>query len=212
MDILSTIAGMFGTNQRTAGAQGIPTDGAQGVEGLQELLGPAALGGLAGVLFGGKGMSSALKGAALAGGGALLWNHYKKRVREANVDDPQYEGGVFSPPAERGERLIRALIYAARADGHIGLDEQERIRLKLNELGLGQQADRIISAAMNEPINPSIIANGVMDEEEALQVFTLSCSALTIDNHMERGYLMDLAAALHLPDDVRDDIMGKVKG
>lgn len=211
MDLLSTIAGMFGTNQRIAGAQGVPTDDAQGVEGLRELLGPAALGGLAGVLFGGKGgISAALKGAALAGGGTLLWKHYKNRFREDNGENPQFEGGAFSPPAERGERLIRALIYAARADGRIDESEQDRIREQLAKLGLGKQTDRIVSAAMNEPVDPRTIAAGVMDEEEALQLFTLSCSALSIDSQMEKGYLLDLASALHLPDDVRDDIMNKV--
>ncbi|MCD8351702.1 MAG: DUF533 domain-containing protein [Planctomycetaceae bacterium] len=207
MDLLQTIAGMFGTNQRTAGAQGVPNDDAQGIEGLKELLGPTALGGLAGVLFGGKG--GAMKGAALAGAGTLLWNHYKKRFREENTDDPQYEGGAFSPPAERGERMIRALIYAARADGHVDQDEQDKLQAAIQSLNLGKQADRIVSAAMNEPVDPATVAKGIMDEEEALQIFTLSCSALTIDNFMEKSYLRGLADALHIPEDVRDDIMTK---
>lgn len=202
MDLLSTVAEMFGTNQRIAGAQGVPTDEVRGAAGLRRLMAPEALGGLADALFGGP-MAQA------PDGGATLWAHYQKRVREDNLDDPQYEGGAFSPPAERAERLIRTLIFAARAAGHLDGDCQEMIHDRIRALRLGEQADRIVSAAMNEPADAGLVAKGVMDEEEALQLFVLSCTALSDGTQRKREYLAKLASALSLPDDVRDDIMVK---
>ncbi len=210
MDLLENISSMFGTNLNTRGAQGTPVPDLNGAEGLQKLLAPAALGGLAALLFGGKGIGSAIKGALLGGGGAYLWNQYKDKFREKNVDNPQFQGGSMSPPAERTERVIRALIYAAKADGHIDDDERARINAHIQGMNAGDAAARIVNAAMNEPLDPALVAQGVMDEEEALQLFTLSCACSNVDNALEKNYLDALAEALHIPREVRDDIAAKI--
>lgn len=211
MDLLQAVTSMFGTNQSVAGAQGTPTDNAQGADGLHKLLGPAALGGLAGILFGGKGIGGAIKGALVGGGGAYLWDEYKKRFREDNASDPQFQGGAASAPAERAQRIIRAMIYAAKADGRIDDKEKAGINEKIKALGIGQQAQQIVDAAMIEPLEPARVAEGVMDEEEALQLFTLSVASIKIDNFMEQSYIGGLASALHIPNDVRDQIIQKVQ-
>lgn len=212
MDLLQSISAIFGTNQHVAGAQGNPVDGAQGADGLQKLLGPAALGGIAGILFGGKGISSAIKGALVTGGGAYLWDKYKDRFREHNVDDPQFQASTTSRPAERAERMIRAMIYAAKSDGHIDDDEKKRISQELSQLNLGQQGQEIVNAAINEPLDPTLVAKGVTDEEEALQLFTLSSASINLDNFMEKNYLEALAKALHIPEDVKEDILARIQG
>lgn len=210
MDLLENISRLFGTNQNTAGAQGSPVTDIAGPDGLQQLLGPAALGGLAGLLLGGKGISGAIKGAIVGGGGAFLWNQYKAKFREKNVAEPQFQGGAVSAPAERTERMIRAIIYAAKADGHIDDQEQDNITKQVQAMKLGEAAQRIVSAAMSEPLDANAVASGVMDEEEALQLFTVSCAAVNIDNSMERNYIDTLAVALHIPRDVARDIEDKI--
>lgn len=212
MDLLQQISSMFGTNQHVAGAQGNPTDGAQGMEGLQKLLGPAALGGLAGMLLGGKGLSSALKGAIAVGGGSYLWDKYKDRFRQHNANDPQFQGSTASAPAERAARMIRAMIFAAKADGHIDEDEKTKILAQIKNMNLGQQGQEIVNAAMAEPLDAAAIAKGVTDEEEALQLFTLSCAAINVDNYMEKNYVDSLAKSLHIPDDIKNDLMARLQG
>jgi uncharacterized membrane protein YebE (DUF533 family) len=94
---------------------------------------PGALGGLAGLLVANKSSRKLLAkygtGALLAGGGAIagtvLWNKYKDRVRTAHSDEPHY-GEHTSPLDLRTERLILALVFAAKSDGHI--DDKERRR------------------------------------------------------------------------------------
>ena len=100
--------------------------GASSGEGLSKMLAPGALGGLAGLLVANKSSRKLLAkygtDALLAGGGAIagsvLWNKYKDKVRNAHQDEPQF-GQQASPLDVRSERLILALVFAAKSDGHI---------------------------------------------------------------------------------------------
>jgi len=178
-----------------------------GTSGLGDLLGPGALGGLAGVLAGSKSSRKLLtkfggKALLLGGGaaaGALLWNKYKDRIRTAY---PSASGtdGQQTPPDQRAERLIAALVFAAKSDGHIDEAEQAAIEKQI------QQAESLIKQAMARPLDPQWLAAGVKNEEEALELYVLSCAAVDIDHFMERSYLTALGDALKIPQDVRDGI------
>lgn len=184
-----------------------------GTSGLGDLLGPGALGGLAGVLAGSKASRKLLtkfggKALLLGGGaaaGALLWNKYKDRLRTAY---PPASGtdGQQTPPDQRAERLIAALVFAAKSDGHIDEAEQAAIEKHIQQAGYGAQAERLIKQAMARPLDPQWLAAGVKNEEEALELYVLSCAAVDIDHFMERSYLTALGDALNIPQDVRDGI------
>jgi len=112
-------------------------------QGLNKLLVPGALGGLAGLLVANKSSRKLLAkygtGALLVGGGAVagtvLWNKYKDRIRETHQDEPQF-GQQQSPLDVRTERLILALVFAAKSDGHIDEQEQAAIESQLREAGI----------------------------------------------------------------------------
>lgn len=143
-------------------------------QGLNKLLVPGALGGLAGLLVANKSSRKLLAkygtGALLVGGGAVagtvLWNKYKDRIRETHQDEPQF-GQQQSPLDVRTERLILAL---------------------------------------EQPLDPARLAQGVKNEEEALELYFLSCAVIDIDHFMERSYLNALGDALKVPQDVREGI------
>jgi uncharacterized membrane protein YebE (DUF533 family) len=92
-------------------------------QGLGKLLVPGALGGLAGLLVANKSARKLLTkygtNALLVGGGAVagtvLWNKYKDKIRAAHQDEPQF-GAQSTPLDERTERLILALVFAAKSD------------------------------------------------------------------------------------------------
>ena len=113
-----------------------------GPEGLSKLLVPGALGGLAGLLVANKSSRKLLTkygtGALLAGGGAIagtvLWNKYKDKVRNAHQDEPQF-GQQVTPMDLRTERLILALVFAAKSDGHIDDKERTAIEQQQREAG-----------------------------------------------------------------------------
>lgn len=194
--------------------QNMLDQGLSGVSGskdgnnLSGLLGPAALGGLAGLLLTSKAARGTAAGALLAGGGALLWNKYKDRIQAANSNTPDYEK-LDSPPDRRAARLIRAMVFAAKSDGHIDDKEQQAIRDKLQSLNLGTEAEEIIRQAMQEPLDPASIARDVSNAGEALELYTVTCAVIDPDHFMERSYLNALGDALHIPADVRAEFIAK---
>lgn len=135
---------------------------ASGVQGLSKLLVPGALGGLAGLLIANKSSRKLLSkygtSALLVGGGAVagtvLWNKYKEKVRAAHQNEPQF-GNQSSPLDERTERLILALVFAAKSDGHIDAKERAAIDTQLREAGIEEQEEFLLS----KPLNSRLILN-----------------------------------------------------
>ncbi|WMU71162.1 tellurite resistance TerB family protein [Enterobacter bugandensis] len=199
---LNQLQSMLG--QKTSGS---------GEQGPSKLLVPGALGGLAGLLVANKSSRKLLAkygtGALLAGGGAIagtvLWNKYKDRVRAAHRDEPHY-GEHTSPLDLRTERLILALVFAAKSDGHIDDNERAAIEQQLREAGVEEQGRTLVAQAIEQPLDPQRLALSVKNEEEALELYFLSCAAIDIDHFMERSYLNALGDALKIPQDVREGI------
>lgn len=192
---------------------GASTSSSSEGQGLNKLLVPGALGGLAGLLVANKSSRKLLAkygtGALLVGGGAVagtvLWNKYKDRIRETHQDEPQF-GQQQSPLDVRTERLILALVFAAKSDGHIDEQEQAAIELQLREAGIETQGRELVAKALEQPLDPARLAQGVKNEEEALELYFLSCAVIDIDHFMERSYLNALGDALKVPQDVREGI------
>ncbi|EFV4425420.1 tellurite resistance TerB family protein [Salmonella enterica] len=184
-----------------------------GEQGVNKLLVPGALGGLAGLLVANKSSRKLLTkygaGALLVGGGAVagsvLWNKYKDKVRAAHQGEPQF-GSQSTPLDIRTERLILALVFAAKSDGHIDAKERAAIEHQLRESGVEEQGRVFIEKAIEQPLDPQRLAQDVRNEEEALEIYFLSCAAIDIDHFMERSYLNALGDALKIPQDVRDGI------
>ncbi|MEQ9879686.1 tellurite resistance TerB family protein [Pectobacterium aroidearum] len=185
---------------------------------LGDMLKPAALGGLAGVLLSNKStrkiMGSLGKNALIIGGsaaaGVVLWNQYKKRVRDTHQDDPQF-GTQSSADNIRARRLIQALVFAAKSDGHIDATEKQRIDENIQQLQLGSEAHRWVQEAIEQPLDPVLLAKDVKNEEEALEIYFLSCAVIDVDHFMEKSYLDALATELKIPQDVRQSITNELK-
>ncbi|MFK3712526.1 MULTISPECIES: DUF533 domain-containing protein [Leclercia] len=187
--------------------------GSSSGEGLSKMLAPGALGGLAGLLVANKSSRKLLAkygtGALLAGGGAIagtvLWNKYKDKVRAAHQGEPQF-GQQASALDVRSERLILALVFAAKSDGHIDDQERAAIEQQLREAGVEEQGRALVAQAIEQPLDPQRLAQGIKNEEEALELYFLSCAAIDIDHFMERSYLNALGDALKIPAEVREGI------
>ncbi|KFC12824.1 inner membrane protein [Trabulsiella guamensis ATCC 49490] len=186
---------------------------AGGNQGLNNLLVPGALGGLAGLLLSSKSSRKLLAkygtSALLAGGGAIagtvLWNKYKDRMGGATQAAPAAELQPASLDARTG-RLILALVFAAKSDGHIDDKERAAIEQQLREAGVEAQGRALVGQAIEQPLDPQLLARDVQNEEEALELYFLSCAAIDIDHFMERSYLNALGDALNIPQDVRTSI------
>jgi uncharacterized membrane protein YebE (DUF533 family) len=102
---------------------------------------------------------------------------------------------------EQNARLmIRAMIQAAKADGEIDLEEQQKILAKLGEIGPEERA--FIEAEMRKPVDIMGLAEDTSDAMKA-QVYAMSIMAIRVDNASEVAYLDGLARALGLSEQTR---------
>ena len=186
----------------------------------KNLLLPGALGGLAGLLVASKSSRKLLAkygtGALLVGGGAVagsvLWNKYQQKMRASAQQTSADVAPAQAPspaPAEldaRSERLIMALVFAAKSDGHIDDRERANIEEQLRAANVDVQGRVLIDRALAQPLDPQSLAHGISSEQEALEVYYISCAVIDIDHVLERSYLNALGEALKLPQDVREEI------
>lgn len=173
---------------------------------------PAALGGIVGALLTGKSGQKMVGNALLVGGGAalasVLWNKYSGRTAL-----PQGATAQLAPalPNPRMARLITAMVFAAKSDGVIDKNEEAAISAHVEQLQLGPAADEIINTALAQPLDPKVIAADVSSQDEAAEIFLLSCSVIEIDHFMENSYLDALAVQLGIPADVAAAIKKKTE-
>lgn len=176
-----------------------------------ELFGPAALGGLLGLFLSrGRGLGG---GVLLAGGGAALsmylWKKYRDSIAENKVKPPRREPIAALPPGSptpESLRLVRALVFAARSDGHIDQAEEASIRKNLAEMKLGEDMEALLARVMEEPLEPGLVAEGLVSPDEALQLYLLSCTVVDVEPGPQEEYLKSLALALGIPEDMRLEI------
>ena len=182
-------------------------------------LGNSTLGGLGGLL--GAGTLGALLGsmlpkevtqnAALVGAGVVAWNFYKKwaarQQQSATASQPTALTSDLQLADAGGDPtamlLLRAMIFAARADGHIDAAEQDRISKLVPQMFPGQDSTQLINGLMNEPLNPSGLAAQVQSVEQGEDIYRLSCLIMDVDHFMERSYLDALAQSLQIGVDRR---------
>lgn len=209
--------------QSLLGQQGQSASSGERQEGKSFLL-PGALGGLAGLLVASKSSRKLLAkygtSALLVGGGAVagsvLWNKYQQKLREsapasaATPAAPSVVPAPSVPPSTgldaRSERLILALVFAAKSDGHIDDHERANIEEQLRAANIDVQGRVLIDRALAQPLDPQRLAQGISSEQEALEVYYISCAVIDIDHFMERSYLNALGEALRLPAEVRTEI------
>ncbi len=195
---------------------------------------PLATGAIAAVLLGtgvGRELTgSALKLGAAAAVGGLAYTAYK------NYKDGRNPGGaeeqktepvqeVLPPPqgsefdveaAPQGDQftiaLVRAMVAAARADGHIDDDERARIADRLAMNGLDDDAQSFIRAELAKPVDVDAIVGAAQTEAQRVELYTASRLAIEPKSRAERGYLDMLAGRLQLPDPLVDHIEATVAG
>lgn len=182
--------------------------------GWGDLLGPGVLGGLIGAFLPGRG--GMLKSGGATALATYLWSKYKDKIMPpaggAQVQAPATPAAAL--PAELDpavQRMIRAMVFAAKSDGHIDDSEQAAINARLAQTGAGPEAAKMVNQAINEPLDPQLVAEGVSSPEEAMSLFLISSSVIRLDHFMENSYLDALAKALGLPEEMKAEIEQKAQ-
>ena len=106
--------------------------------------------------------------------------------------------------------LVRAMIAAARADGHIDDAEREAILGKVRLAGLGADAEAFLEHELANPVDLDAIIGAAQTESQKVELYTASRIAIEPDSRAERGYLDLLAGRLGLADALVDHIEATV--
>lgn len=196
---------------------------------LNSFGGGAAVGGLVGLLLGGKGIRKMAGGALGYGGAAVLgalalraYQNYQqgKSAQAAAPITPAELAAVpasqlpHALPAPDGTPfellLMRAMIGAAKADGHVDAQEQQHLFEQVERLGLDASAKAAVFDLLSRPLDFSTLDASVGNEAQRGEIY-LAARLATDGNHpAERAYLDALAARLALPAPLRSHLDSQV--
>ena len=107
---------------------------------------------------------------------------------------------------QHSHAILRAVIGAAKADGHI--DDRERqlidgeVAKLTNDIELRQRFDR----ELYKPLDPSDIASSAKTPEIAAEMYLASVLIVDEENFMERTYLEELARQLKLDPALKSEL------
>lgn len=178
----------------------------------------AAAGGLAALLLGGAKPKKLAKNALKVGGAALVgglaykawrdWQANKAPAQPAeNTPIVAPADPAFMPEGDDQRRslarsLMRAMITAAKADGHVTPAEQQRILSQLEALEINQSDHAFIREELAAPLDVEAVVRDAATPELAAELYTASLLAIDTKGAAEKAYLSLLAARLGLDADL----------
>lgn len=189
------------------------------LSGLVKGAGGGALGATAlGLLLGNK-SARKLGGKALAYGGlaALGVIAYKAYGNwQAQRGEPEKEPRTLDrlPPEEaeaHGQAILKALVGAAKADGHVDDRERALLRQQLGELAADRELGGWLEAELARPLDPVEIARAARSPEMASEMYLASVLMVDEEQFMERAYLDELARQLGLDPGLQAELERQVR-
>ncbi len=101
---------------------------------------------------------------------------------------------------QRSQILLKAMVAAAKADGHVNSKEQLAIQEQIEKLNLGNEVADLIKLEIDKPLDVKEVAALAENKAMAAEIYLVSAVISDRENSMEREYLKSLATALELPD------------
>jgi uncharacterized membrane protein YebE (DUF533 family) len=192
--------------------------------------GAAAGGALALLLGSRRGRSlggKALKIGTVAALGSLAWRAYsdwqarqQATAAAPAAGSPQGGGiaavtGFEALPAPQQEdhsrAMLKAMIAAAKADGH--MDERERgaVEAELQRLDADPATRRWIEDELRRPVEPAEVAAASSSPQMASEIYLASVLVVDETTTMERAYLDELARQLKLAPELKADLEARAR-
>jgi len=180
-------------------------------------------GALAGALVSGKGKK--LAGSALKAGGMALvagraWKAYQDYQRQ-KAGQPQAMPAAWTPPAPgalpppvqaaaadstHGLAVLRAMIAAAKSDGHIDAAEQQKIFARVGEMALSSEEKAFLLEELSRPLDVAAVVAAARTPEVAAEAYAASRLVIDDASPAEEAYLSLLAERLGLEPGLRQQL------
>jgi uncharacterized membrane protein YebE (DUF533 family) len=196
--------------------------------GVNSFGGGAAIGGVLGLLLGGKSVRKMAGGAMGYGGAAMLGalalrayqNYQQGKAVQATPATSQELAAVpasqlpHALPSGDGTPfellLMRAMIGAAKADGHVDAQEQQHVFEQVERLGLDAESKAAVFDLLSQPLDLTRLDASIGNEAQRAEIY-LAARLATDGNHPgERAYLDAMAARLQLPAQLRAHLDSQV--
>jgi uncharacterized membrane protein YebE (DUF533 family) len=116
-----------------------------------------------------------------------------------------------APQAEaQGRALLKAMIAAAKSDGHVDDRERELLDVELQRLP-DPDLRAWVDAELRRPLDPADVAAGIDTPERAAEIYLASVVVTDEQTPMERAYLDALARSLKLPPELQADLEAQAR-
>ena len=205
--------------------------GGQGRGDLGKYATGAAAGGALALLLGSKRGrklgGTALKYGTAAALGAVAWRVYQdwqaRQGRTAAASGAAapapaataQAAGFAQLPAPQVEvhsqAMLKAMIAAAKADGHMDERERDLVEAELHRLEADPALRAWVDAELRRPVEPAEVAAAARGPEMAAEMYLASVLVADDTTTMERAYLDALAAALALPPGLKADLEARAR-
>ena len=222
-------------NKQPARASNPTASNQQSSGGLSDLLGGAGKNGLGGLLSGATGGALAAgamglllgnKTARKIGGQALTYGglaalgvlaykaygNWQSQQAGAPQGEPQTLDRLPAMQAEQhSQAILRALVAAAKADGHVDSRERELIEGEFSKLDNDPQLQHWLQAELNKPLDPAEVARAASTPEMAAEMYLASVLLVDEEHFMERAYRDELARQLKLDPALKAELEAQVR-
>jgi uncharacterized membrane protein YebE (DUF533 family) len=181
--------------------------------------GGVATGGALGLLLGNKKARKVGGKVAMYGGLAALgviaykaYNNWQAQNAQTAHGEPQT---IDRLPAQQVEQhsmaILKALVAASKADGHVDLKERQLLDQELSKLTNDLELRRWFDAELNKPLDPADVARAAKTPEMAAEMYIASVLMVDEENFMERSYLGELARQLNLDPALKIELETQVR-
>jgi uncharacterized membrane protein YebE (DUF533 family) len=200
-----------------------PGGGLLGGANLGSLLGGAGGGALAagamGLLLGNKSArklgGKALTYGGLAALGVIAYKAYGTwQANQAGAPnaEPQTIDRVPPPQVElHSQAILRAIVAAAKADGHVDARERQLIEGEFVKLSNDTELNTWLDLELNKPLDPADVARAATTPEMAAEMYVASVLMVDEEHFMERAYLDELAKQLKIEPGLKVELENQVR-
>ena len=138
----------------------------------------------------------------LAAIGMMAYKAYGDyKQQQGQAAQPQTVDRLPPPQANlHSEAILRALVAAAKADGHLDARERQVIEGEFARIAPGADVQQWLKAELDKPLDPSEVARAATTPEIASEMYLASLAAADEQNFMERAYLDELAKQMRIDD------------
>lgn len=195
------------------------------VAGLTDMLGGAGGSALAagalGLLLGSNKTVRKIGGDALTYGGLAAlgvmaykaYGNWQAQQAGTPTAEPQTVNLLPAAKAEQhSQAILRALVAAAKADGHIDARERQLIEGEFSKLTQDQELQHWLASELDKPLDPGEVARSASSPEMAAEMYLASLLMVEQEHFMERAYLDELARQLQLAPAFKLELEAQIRG